>query len=427
MRSIPKSTGMSASVMPSAVLVVLAACHPWPVSRIELVAEPRPARRAPPPGRGARTNPGAGPRPARRADLPAEVDSRRLARRALQVILLLGILVLVAAVAPGLDEVRDRLGEASPGWIAAAVVFEILSALSYVLMFRPVFCSLMKWRSAAEVGLAEVGMGSIIPASGAGGIALGAWVLSRAGMPAPTIARRSVAFLLLKSSVNFAAVTVVGLLVFAGVLGPAQPVSLTLVPAVLAAGAIAPGGRLPRGPAGPPPPPGGGPAAVAIALVALIPRVPAGPPPGPDDGRALRLWRHTRAALVTGVAEAGALLRRHDPVLIIGIVGYWAWDNLVLWATFEAVGSSPGPSVILLAYLIGQLGGLIPIPGGIGGIDGGLIGAFIVFGAPVATTTAAVLAYRLILFWIPLVLGGVAFLSLRRSMAQPAGFIPCAD
>src|SRR4051794_5409474 len=401
MRSIPKSTGMSASVMPSAVLVVLAACHPWPVSRIELVAEPRPARRAPPPGRGARTNPGAGPRPARRADLPAEVDSRRLARRALQVILLLGILVLVAAVAPGLDEVRDRLGEASPGWIAAAVVFEILSALSYVLMFRPVFCSLMKWRSAAEVGLAEVGMGSIIPASGAGGIALGAWVLSRAGMPAPTIARRSVAFLLLKSSVNFAAVTVVGLLVFAGVLGPAQPVSLTLVPAVLAA--------------------------VAIALVALIPKVPAGPPPGPDDGRALRLWRHTRAALVTGVAEAGALLRRHDPVLIIGIVGYWAWDNLVLWATFEAVGSSPGPSVILLAYLIGQLGGLIPIPGGIGGIDGGLIGAFIVFGAPVATTTAAVLAYRLILFWIPLVLGGVAFLSLRRSMAQPAGFIPCAD
>src|SRR4051794_32755342 len=335
------------------------------------------------------------------ADLPDDVDPRRLARRALQVVALLGAFVLVAVLAPGLGEVRDRLAGAAPGWLALGIVLEVLSALSYVLMFRPVFCSLMKWRSAAEVGLAEVGMGSIIPASGAGGIALGAWVLSRAGMPAPTIARRSVAFLLLKSSVNFAAVTVVGLLVFAGVLGPAQPVSLTLVPAVLAA--------------------------VAIALVALIPRVPAGPPPGPDDGRALRLWRHTRAALVTGVAEAGALLRRHDPVLIIGIVGYWAWDNLVLWATFEAVGSSPGPSVILLAYLIGQLGGLIPIPGGIGGIDGGLIGAFIVFGAPVATTTAAVLAYRLILFWIPLVLGGVAFLSLRRSMAQPAGFIPCAD
>jgi uncharacterized protein (TIRG00374 family) len=83
--------------------------------------------------------------------------------------------------------------------------------------------------------------------------------------------------------------------------------------------------------------------------------------------------------------------------------------------------------VILLAYLIGQLGGLIPIPGGIGGIDGGLIGTFIVFGAPAAATTAAVLAYRLILFWIPLVLGAAAFTSLRRSMARPGGFIPCAD
>jgi uncharacterized membrane protein YbhN (UPF0104 family) len=339
-------------------------------------------------------------RPPAAADLPDAVDPRRLARRALQVIVLLGVLVLVAALAPGLGEVRDRLKDAAPGWLALAIVFEILSALSYVLMFRPVFCSIMPWRSAAEVGLSEVGTGSIIPASGAGGIALGAWVLSRAGMSAEKIARRSVAFLLLKSSVNFAAVAVIGLLVFAG-LGPSQPFWLTLVPAVLAI--------------------------LAIALVALIGRLPAGPPPSPDDGRALRLWRHSRAALVTGVAEAGVLLRRHDALLIAGIVGYWAWDNLALWACFHAVGTTLPVSVILLAYLIGQLGGLLPIPGGIGGIDGGLIGTFIVFGAPAAATTAAVLAYRIILFWIPLILGAVAFLSLRRSMARPAGFIPCAD
>jgi uncharacterized membrane protein YbhN (UPF0104 family) len=334
-------------------------------------------------------------------DLPADVEPRRLARRALQVLVLLGLLVLVAALAPGLGEVRDRLKDAAPGWLALAVLFEVLSSLSYVLMFKPVFCSLMPWRSAAEVGLSEVGTGSIIPASGAGGIALGAWVLSRAGMSPRTIARRSVAFLLLKSSVNFAAVTVVGLLVFAGILGPSQSVWLTLVPAVLAA--------------------------LAIALVVLIGRLPAGPPPTADDGRLLRLWRHARAALVTGVAEAGVLLRRHDPFLIAGIVGYWAWDNLTLWATFHAVGYTPGASVILLAYLIGQLGGLLPIPGGIGGIDGGLIGTFIVFGTPAAAATAAVLAYRLILFWIPLLLGAVAFLALRKSLARPAGFIPCAE
>jgi uncharacterized membrane protein YbhN (UPF0104 family) len=341
------------------------------------------------------------PAPAPPNTMPSELDTSSLIRRAAQAAALLAVLVLVALLAPGLGEVRDRLSGASPGWIALAIVFEVLSSLSYVVMFRPVFCSLMSWRSAAEVGLSEVGMGSIVPASGAGGVALGAWVLSRAGMRAETIARRSVAFLLLKSSVNFAAVVVVGVLAFAGVIGPPQSVWLTLVPAVLAA--------------------------VAIGLVALIPRIPAGPAARDDHSRARKLWLAARTAIVTGTAEAGVLLRRHDAVLIVGIVGYWAWDNLALWATFHAVGLSPGASVILLGYLIGQLGGLLPIPGGIGGIDGGLIGTLVVYGAPASTATAAVLAYRLILFWVPLLLGAVAFTSLRRSMAQPAGFIPCAD
>ena len=88
----------------------------------------------------------------------------------------------------------------------------------------------------------------------------------------------------------------------------------------------------------------------------------------------------------------------------------------MLWATFEAFGADVPLSVILLGYLIGQLGGLLPIPGGVGGIDGGLIGTLIVFGAPAAETAAAVLAYRAILFWIPLLVGGAAFLSLRRGL-----------
>lgn len=333
--------------------------------------------------------------------LPGGLDLRKLVRRAVSIAVAIGVLVAVALLAPGLGEVRDRLKDASPGWIVVAIVFEVLSSLSYVLMFRPAFCSLMSWRSAAELGLSEVGTGSLVPASGAGGVALGAWVLSRAGMKAETIARRSVAFLLLKSSINFAAVIVVGVLVFGGVLGPEQSFWLTLFPAVLSA--------------------------LAIAAVATIPRIPAGRPAEPGDGRARRLWLATRSALVTGTAEAGVLLRRHNPWLIAGIVGYWAWDNLALWAAFHAVGDTPGASVILLGYLIGQLGGLLPIPGGIGGIDGGLIGTLIVFGADAPTATAAVLAYRIILFWIPLLLGAVAFLSLRKSMRRPAGFIPCAD
>lgn len=87
---------------------------------------------------------------------------------------------------------------------------------------------------------------------------------------------------------------------------------------------------------------------------------------------------------------------------------------------------SPPLTVILLGYLIGQLGGLLPIPGGIGGIDGGLIGTLIIYGAPAAGTAAAVLAYRIILFWLPLVIGGFAFAALRRDIPRGGELARCA-
>jgi uncharacterized protein (TIRG00374 family) len=100
-------------------------------------------------------------------------------------------------------------------------------------------------------------------------------------------------------------------------------------------------------------------------------------------------------------------------------VGYWAWDNAVLWAAFHAFGSSPPVSVILMGYLVGQLGGALPLPGGLVGIDLGLFGMLVAFGTPVATTAAAVLIYRVILFWLPLLVGAGAFASLRRGLNNP--------
>ena len=66
-------------------------------------------------------------------------------------------------------------------------------------------------------------------------------------------------------------------------------------------------------------------------------------------------------------------------------------------------------SIVWIAYLIGQLGDWLPLPGGIGGVEIGLIGTFVLFGLPVATATAAVLLYRVIELWIPAALGIVAF------------------
>jgi len=325
--------------------------------------------------------------------MPREFQPRRLARRTLQIVAVLAVAGLILLLTPGLGQVRELLTEARPGWVALAVALEGLSCVSYVLMFRPVFCRNMPWRTSWEIGLAELGAGSIVPASGAGGLALGAWILREGGMPAEQIARRSVAFFLIKSSVNFVAVAVVGTVMAFGLAGPDQPLWLTAVPA---AGAT-----------------------LVIAAVLLVPRFGVGSPVSPDAGRTRRAVREVRKALVGGTAEAVQIVRSRNVLVIAGSLGYWAFDNAVLWAAFHAFGYSPPITIVLMGYLIGQLGGLLPLPGGLGGIDGGLIGTLVVYGTDAAVTTAAVLVYRAILFWLPLLLGAAAFVSLRRGLNQP--------
>jgi uncharacterized membrane protein YbhN (UPF0104 family) len=214
------------------------------------------------------------------------------------------------------------------------------------------------------------------------------------------IARRSVAFFMIKSGVNFVAVALLGAALAVGLLGPDLSLWLTALPATLAA--------------------------LAIGAVALLPRLGPGKRPEPDASRAKRWISATRRAVIEGTGEAGKILHRRHPAVIAGAIGYWAFDNLVLWATFHAFGVSPPLTVILMGYLIGQLGGALPLPGGIGGIDLGLIGTLIVYGTPAAATAAAVLAYRIVLFWLPLVVGGIAFALLRRDMPTGREFAACA-
>ena len=256
----------------------------------------------------------------------------------------------------------------------------------------------MPWRTSWEIAWSTLAMGSIVPASGAAGLALGGWILHEGGMPADRIARRSVAFFLIKSSVNFAAVAVIGTLM-ARRDSSARNKSLLLT-AVPAAAAV-----------------------LVMGLVLLIPRLHVGEGPEEGAGRVRRFLAHARKALIGGTAEAVQILRSGNWQVIAGSIGYWAFDNAVLWATFKAFGYSPDIAVLLMGYLIGQLGGLLPIPGGIGGIDGGLLGCLILFGTPAAVTAAAVLAYRVILFWLPLIVGGIAFAvaAARAQRPGPAG------
>ena len=103
---------------------------------------------------------------------------------------------------------------------------------------------------------------------------------------------------------------------------------------------------------------------------------------------------------------------------MLGLIAYLAFDVMILWAGFRAIGASPPLANLWMGYLIGELGGLIPVPGGIGGVDLGLVGTFVLYHVHVGVATAAVLGYRAIALWMPAMLGGAAFVLLRRTLSR---------
>jgi uncharacterized membrane protein YbhN (UPF0104 family) len=141
--------------------------------------------------------------------------------------------------------------------------------------------------------------------------------------------------------------------------------------------------------------------------------------PLPDGaGRLRRAARHVVDALGEGTTDTVVLLRRRPVSVLSGSLGYMAFDIAAIGFCFQAFGHSPSFGVLVFGYLIGQLGGLLPLPGGIGGTEGGLIGVFAVYQVPLAKSAAAVLAYRALQLWIPAALGSVAFVQLRKALRR---------
>ena len=143
---------------------------------------------------------------------------------------------------------------------------------------------------------------------------------------------------------------------------------------------------------------------------------------GPSS-RLATVWSKTLVAVADGVNEAVALLREGNAWLICGLIAYLVFDVMVLWAGFRAFGAAPALAIVWIAYLIGELGGLIPVPGGIGGVDAGLVGTFVLYNVPITAATSAVLAYRAIALWIPAILGAAAFAALRRTLRDESSKI----
>jgi uncharacterized membrane protein YbhN (UPF0104 family) len=328
--------------------------------------------------------------------VPDELDSRRLRRRLLQLAALVWAVGMVVLLGPGLDRLRDQLLAASAAPLVIAAGLEVLSVLSYVVIFRAVFCPRMRWRTSYRIGVAEQAANSLIPAGGAGGLALGAWALRRDGYSVEHISRRTVAFFLLTSAANVGLLIAFAVMFELGLLQGDTAPALTYGAAAAAAAACI----------------------VTVALPKLVARAKRERPRTTNPGRVRAVACDARDAIGDGIQDALVLLRDHSPGVLAGSLGWLAFDIAVLIACFASFGHPPPFGVIVVAYLIGQLGGLLPLPGGIGGVEGGLIGTFVVYHVPLATASAGVLAYRGLALWIPTLLGSVAFVRLHRDLRR---------
>ncbi len=286
---------------------------------------------------------------------------------------------------PAVAGLPGRLVSGCGKWIGLAVALEALSALGFVLVFKLVFGPQLGWRRASAAGLRALGAASLLPAGNIVGPVIGA----RSGGGDTRVAgltRSTIALTVITLAPGVIVLGAVALALWLGVIHgphdglltlPAAAFTLGFVAAVSLIGRSSPGRRQPSGKAG--------------AL-----RRSAGP-----LAAALR-------PVSDGVVEARCVLVERNWKLL-GAVGYYAFDNAVLWAAFHAYGHTPAPSVIVMGYLVGSLGSLLPTPAGLGAAEGGLIGALVLYGAPAGPAAAAVLLYRGVSLLLPLALSACAW------------------
>jgi uncharacterized protein (TIRG00374 family) len=316
---------------------------------------------------------------------------------------LLASLIALYFLAPQLADLDDTWGQIEDGrpvWTAAALAFTVGMFGGYVAMFRGVFLrtgsTRLGWRASYQITMAGLAASRLFAAGGAGGLVLTAWALRRSGMARRTVADKTISFLVLTYFPYAFAVIVCGFGLHWGLFEGSHPFSLTFVPAVV------------------------GVVLLAITLsVAFIPT---------DLQRRLSRWRRegrlgrlavklaaAPAASSAGIRDAIEHLRSRDPALL-GAVLFWAFQIAVLWAAFHAFGDAPPLAVLVQAFFLGMLGNLLPMPGGVGGVEGGMVGAYTAFGVDFDLALVAVLVFRAFTFWLPLVPGVIAYFRLRRTV-----------
>ena len=309
-------------------------------------------------------------------------NRRRLSRRLLTVLVLAVCVITVLLAVPDLRPVAGEIADMNPALVAAALALELASCLSFVVIFRLFFRPVPR-TVAHEMAWSQMGSGALLPGGGVGSLAVGGWLLHLAGMSAQQIVRRSSGLFFLTSAINVFALVAAGLLLLLGITDGPHDMLRAGLPVIAALAAII----------------------LVLGLPNLTRRVSG---------------KHPKATWLEDIG-IGIPAARHELARpswrLLGAVGYLLFDIAVLWTTFGAVGPLPPLAPLIVAYLAGYLANAIPIPGGIGVLDSGLVGALTLYGLPVTHAAAAVLVYHAIAFWIPTLGGTLAYARLRPRLA----------
>ena len=324
---------------------------------------------------------------------------RRLVGSVLFVVIVVAFLYFGLPKLVGIKQTWSRIQHGDAWWLGLAAVFEVCSLWGYMMLFRGVFARdapRIDWSASYEITMAGLAATRLFAAGGAGGVALTAWALRRAGMGRRAAARGLIAFLVVQYGVYMAVLVVCGLGLYIGIIPGPHPFAITVIPAIF--GAIV----------------------IGVFLgISFVPRSFEGrvrSSTGTGSLAKVARWLATASAAAgSGVRLAIHLVRSRNPSLL-GTIIWWGFNVAVLWASFRAFGAAPPTGVIVMSYFVGMLGNALPLPGGIGGVDGGMIGAFSAFGVPVQLAVVAVLTYRVFAFWLPTLPGAIAYLQLRRTV-----------
>ena len=328
---------------------------------------------------------------------------RRLIQTVVLVLLLLGAIYFLFPKLVGLGDALSRLGDAEPVWIGVAVGLNVFAYATYIALFKAVVggdALRLTWLETYEINMAGVAATLLFSAGGAGGIALTYWALRKAGMQRRDVGRRMVAFVSLHYLFYPFALILFGVLLRTGVMHGEASVELTIIPAAVAGLLL-----------------------IFGALITLIPADLEGRLARYATSERSRQWLRTAgkvpATLGEGFRFALSLFAHpsRGGLAVIGAAGFWAFSIGVLWASFHAFGVHVPLAVVVQGYFLGMVANLFPLaPAGVGAVDAGMIGAFVLFGFPSETVFPAILIFRLVSFWMPIPPGVFAFFQLRNTV-----------